>query len=57
VTPRIREKGCGSGIACIIGIIRLIQGKPGAGKMVGVALMFCLLWSIINGALRSMTTR
>jgi hypothetical protein len=27
-----------SGIACIIGIIRLIQGKPSGGKMVGIAL-------------------
>jgi hypothetical protein len=43
-----------SGIACIIGIIRLIQGKPGAGKMVAVALMFSMMWSIINVLLRSM---
>lgn len=37
-----------SGIACIIGIIRLIQGKPNAGKMIGFALLFGFLWGIVN---------
>src|ERR1700730_11195163 len=37
-----------SGIACIIGIIRLIQGKPGAGKMVAVALMFSVMWAVLR---------
>lgn len=37
-----------SGIACIIGIVRLIQGKPSAGKMIGFSLLFIALWTIIR---------
>ena len=38
-----------SGIACIIGIVRLIQGKPSAGKMIGISIMFVFLWGIVRG--------
>jgi hypothetical protein len=34
-----------SGIACILGIVRLIQGKPNAGKMIGVSILFVILWT------------
>jgi len=37
-----------SGIACIIGIVRLIQGKPGAGKMVALSLVFVVIWNILR---------
>jgi hypothetical protein len=37
-----------SGIACIVGIIRLIQGKPNAGKMIGIAILFNFLWVIVR---------
>ena len=37
-----------SGIACIVGIVRLIQGKPSAGKMIGVSLLFSFLWGILR---------
>jgi hypothetical protein len=40
-----------SGIACIVGIVRLIQGKPNAGKMIGFALLFGFLWGILNAIL------
>lgn len=33
-----------SGIGCIYGIIRLIQGKPNAGKIIGVSIFFAVLW-------------
>jgi hypothetical protein len=36
-----------SGIGCIIGIIRLIQGKPSGGKMIGISLVFAVLWNIL----------
>jgi hypothetical protein len=44
-----------SGIACIIGIVRLIQGKPNAGKMIGVALLFSVIWTMLRFALASMS--
>jgi hypothetical protein len=44
-----------SGIACIIGIIRLIQGKPGAGKFFGIALFFTILWSILRALFEAMS--
>lgn len=37
-----------SGIACIIGIVRLIQGKRNAGKMIGFSLLFVVIWNIIR---------
>lgn len=40
-----------SGIACIIGIVRLIQGKPSAGKMILFAFVFSFLWGIVRVAI------
>jgi hypothetical protein len=40
-----------SGIGCIIGIIRLIQGDPTGGKMIGFSLLFSFLWGILRGVL------
>jgi hypothetical protein len=37
-----------SGIGCIIGIVRLIQGKPNAGKMIGISLLFAFLWNVVR---------
>jgi hypothetical protein len=37
-----------SGIGCIIGIVRLIQGKPNGGKMLGVSIAFALLWGVVR---------
>jgi hypothetical protein len=34
---------CG-GIACIVGIVYLIQGKTKGGKMIGLGLLFSFLW-------------
>lgn len=36
-----------SGIGCLIGLVRLIQGKPNAGMMIGISLMFSFLWRIL----------
>ena len=37
-----------SGIGCIVGIVRLIQGNPTGGKMVGISLLFIVLWTIVR---------
>jgi hypothetical protein len=42
-----------SGIGCICGIIWMIQGKPKGKKMLGVSLLFAVLWSVIRGILES----
>lgn len=42
-----------SSIGCIMGIIWLIQGKPKGGKMIGISVLFSILWSIIRVALRA----
>jgi hypothetical protein len=46
-----------SGIACIVGIVRLIQGKPSAGKMIAVALVFSVLWGIVRFLLEAALRR
>ncbi|MCY2968258.1 MAG: hypothetical protein NT069_32290, partial [Planctomycetota bacterium] len=38
-----------SGIACIVGIVYLIQGKPKGGIMIGVAIGFIVLWNVLAG--------
>lgn len=42
-----------SGIGCILGIIRLIQGKPNASKMIGMSILFTVLWFILRVYIRS----
>ena len=37
-----------SGIGCIVGIVRLIQGKPNAGKMIGLSIACAILWNILR---------
>lgn len=35
---------CGA-IACILGVVWMIQGKPKGVKMVGACILFTLLWN------------
>jgi predicted RNA-binding Zn-ribbon protein involved in translation (DUF1610 family)/phage FluMu protein Com len=42
-----------SGIGCIVGIIYLIQGKPKGLKMLGVSLLFIIIWNIISFIIQS----
>jgi hypothetical protein len=44
-----------SGIACIVAIVRLAQGRPGAGKMLGVSLLFIVVWNILYALLQGMS--
>lgn len=37
-----------SGIGCIIGLVRLVNGKPNAGKMIGLSLVFVIIWNIVR---------
>ncbi len=37
-----------SGIACIIGIVRAIQGKPSGGKMIGYSVLFIVIWTVLR---------
>ncbi len=37
-----------SGIGCICGIVYLIQGKPKAGKMIGLSLLFAFIWNVVR---------
>lgn len=43
-----------SGIGCIVGLVYLVQGKPKAGKMIGVSLLFIVLWNVIRFGLVAM---
>lgn len=45
--------GLCSGIGCIAGIIWMIQGKPKGIKMLGVSLLFALLWGAVRAALEA----
>jgi hypothetical protein len=40
-----------SGIGCIIGIVRLAQGDPRGGKMIGISLFFAVVGGLIRVAL------
>jgi hypothetical protein len=40
-----------SGIGCMMGIIWMIQGKPKGGKMLGISLLFAVLWNIVRFAI------
>ncbi len=37
-----------SAIGCIVGIIYLIQGKPKGLKMIGVSILFIIIWNVLN---------
>ncbi|HWB10719.1 MAG TPA: hypothetical protein VG826_15930 [Pirellulales bacterium] len=37
-----------SGIACIVGIVWLVQGKQKGLKMVGISLMFAFFWNVVR---------
>lgn len=37
-----------SGIACILGIVWMIQGKPKGAKMVGVSFLFAFVWNLVR---------
>ena len=39
-----------STIGCIVGIVRLVQGKANAGKMIGISVLFAILWTIVRFA-------
>jgi hypothetical protein len=40
-----------SGIGCIVGIIRMIQGDSRGGKMVGLSLLFAVIGNVIRFAI------
>jgi hypothetical protein len=44
---------CG-GIACIMGIVYMIQGKPKGIKMIGVSIGIGVLWNILGAVIREM---
>lgn len=37
-----------SGIACIVGLVWMIQGKPKGLKMVGASILSAFLWNVMN---------
>lgn len=43
-----------SGIGCIIGIVRLIQGKKSGPKMIGISLLFGVLWNVLAFLLQAL---
>lgn len=40
-----------AGIGCIVGIIRLIQGKGSGLKMIGISIVAAIFWNIVVFAL------
>ena len=43
------------GIGCIVGLVRLITGSGAGGKMVGLSLMFAVLWNVLRFGLAAAT--
>lgn len=46
-----------SGIACIVGVVWLLQGKPKGLKMIGISFLFSFLWSLIRVALVALSNQ
>ena len=44
---------CGT-IGCIVGIVRLIQGRPSGAKMIGLSILFSVILGILRFMLESM---
>ncbi len=44
-----------AGIACIVGIVYAIQGKPKGMKMVGISFAAAVVWNILNVLLQLAT--
>lgn len=42
-----------SGIGCIVGIIRTVQGKPTGPKMIGISLVFIVIWTVVRLAIEA----
>jgi hypothetical protein len=42
-----------SGIGCIVGIVYAIQGKSKGGKMIGISILFALIWGGVRFAIES----
>lgn len=42
-----------SGIGCIAGLIWMIQGKPKGGKMLGISLLFVVIWNVVRFAIET----
>jgi LSD1 subclass zinc finger protein len=40
-----------SGIGCIFGIVWMIQGKPKGAKMLGISVLFIVIWNVIRFAI------
>ena len=43
-----------SGIGCIVGIIRVVQGKPNGGMMIGMSILFAVLWNVVVMVLQAL---
>jgi hypothetical protein len=43
------------GIGCIVGLVRLITGSGEGGKMVGLSLLFAVIWNVLRFALVAAT--
>jgi predicted Zn finger-like uncharacterized protein len=41
-----------AGIGCILGVIYMIQGKPKGMKMVGISILFAIIWNVLNVVLQ-----
>lgn len=41
-----------AGIACIVGIVYAIQGKPKGMKMVGISFLAAVVWNVLNAMLQ-----
>lgn len=46
-----------SGIGCIVGLVRLIGGSGSGGKMVGISLVFVVIWNVLYYGLTAATKK
>jgi len=44
-----------SGIGCIVGLVRMMSGSPEGGKMVGISLVFIVIWNALRFGLAAAT--
>lgn len=46
-----------SAIGCIVGIVYVTQGKPKGAKMVGLSLLFVVIWNVVRFAVEAALQR
>jgi hypothetical protein len=46
-----------SAIGCIVGIVYLVRGDSRGGKMIGISILFIIIWNVLRYFLANMANQ